>query len=304
MRWAGAALALVLVVIFGVWVAGPPIQHRQVRIALLPADLPSFAAGLSFRFSEPLPLPSGSHSAPGAIPPPSIPLVNHLWEGQHTYTWPLSEVHAIRWARRHVRSEWRASGSGQSGINGHIVSRWLSWNADRVPHETMTLEFAREGATRTRVTVSCTRIVLPGRPSDTEIPPEAQSVILIYHRRATQVERTVVTQPSEIRAFIQKVNAAPVAIMGVGGCEAQIPGTVTLRFRSNDATSRVQYTPACGWFSVNGKKPLLGGDLAGVINRALKSAHLKPMFSRIWGICTRIMAKRRGTVCGLFDSSG
>ncbi len=281
MRWMAAALAAVFVIGLGIWVAGPPIQDHRIRLPYAP--VPSFIAPFTIeRPTPPIPLPDGSYSALGGFELPYQPALStgpgsgRWWVGKHSFLWPLSIHAAMRWAGRHIGGPWRPSGSGQTGGRGYVLYRWLAWSPRSHPNETLILQFAPRSPQQTWVTISFNGVIMPPRAPITQMPPNAQSVAVVYTGGRHGRERMVVTTRADVRRLVRIVNHASIAPQGPNDCEAQVPGIVNLRLRYRKRSAIVvQYTPACDWFQV-GSNPqrFREGDLGNWVDRALHAAGL------------------------------
>jgi hypothetical protein len=87
--------------------------------------------------------------------------------------------------------------------------------------------------------------------------PHATQIMMIYQETAQKKKAIVVRSSTVINPMLHQLNRLPVAPQGVGGCEAQIPGTISFQFIYPGTRPIIAtYSPACGWIRINQSPPL------------------------------------------------
>ena len=187
------------------------------------------------------------------------PLVRSLWQGSQTMVWPMATHPSITWAQSHIHGPWVAAGSGVTKGPHQPASRSLLFRGP-LPDETLTLTFMPlQGWTR--VSYQIQRIMLGTRPASSYLKPYAVKVVVDYQETRFKHKSIGVTAPGIIQEMTHWLNQLTMAPQGVGGCEVQIPGQVSIRFfYAHAPTKTVIYVPACGMVSVSKGSSLTVGQ--------------------------------------------
>lgn len=237
--------------------AGPAVAHHRINLAYHPSWIPSgFATIIPGWPHAWLPIPPGGEVSWGRIP--SVygrPLVQNLWDGSVTAEWPLTPSQSMAWARSHIGRPWRSSGSGYA--NGpHQPTIHSLLFVGPYPYQTLTASFTPiEGWTR--VSFQIQRVMIPKRPQSSLLMLGATRIILVYHETAQKKKSVVVNSPHIINPMLHQLNRLTVAPAGVGGCEVQIPGTITFQFfYPGKHPISAGFSPACGLIRINQSPPL------------------------------------------------
>lgn len=255
MKWGLAFLALLLALDLGVYLAGPPVRHHHIALPFHPLWLPSVLAPLAPELPEtaPIALPNGSDSALGALPPSSVPLVDNLWIGGHSFVVPLGVHQTMAWLQDHTGNSWKVSLTGSYINPGHQTIYSVGLMSRRIPDQTVMISLQSQATGRTMATLMVQTVMIPHRPQDTLLPPNPSAIHIIYHAFHPRQEVVVVTSSTLVARITHQINQGRVVPLGVGDCGAAGLWDATLHFRYRHRSPiSVQYAPSCGWALVNG----------------------------------------------------
>jgi hypothetical protein len=246
-------LGLLAALDIGIYVAGPPIVGNTVAIGYHPEWVPAVFAPMipGEPTTSPIHLPPGSYSGLGVVPGLSLPEVQDLWVGIHTYILSVGAARAERWASRRVGKGWQSALQGRSfGPHQKTIYEW-GFRSRKLPHQMLYLNLQALSAHRTMVTIEVQSIQIPNRPSSSYLPLGARSVRIVYQTYRPSRKAVVVVRPATVSGLLSAVNGGHVVPLGVGDCGAADTWNATLDFRyAGGVTRKVGYAPSCGWVVV------------------------------------------------------